>query len=93
MTVGTLLLRLYVGEAATLKDRRRIVRSFTDRLRRAFNVSVGEVGPPSVLRSCRIGVGIVGINKRQVNSALSKVVEFTGRERAMRLVDYEMEIL
>ena len=92
MTVGTLVLHLHIGEAATLKEKRRVVKSFRDRLRRAFNVSVGEVGALSALRSCRIGVGLVGINKQQVNSTLSKVVAFTERERDMSLVDYEMEI-
>jgi len=43
MFVGLLTLELHIAEARSLKDKRQILRSLKDRLRRKFNVAVAEL--------------------------------------------------
>ena len=43
MPVGVLQLEIFLPEAASLKDRRQVVRSVKDRLRHRFNGSVAEL--------------------------------------------------
>lgn len=43
MRVGALRVRLLLRQAQSLKDKRQVVRSISDRIRNAFNVSVAEV--------------------------------------------------
>ena len=44
MTVGVLQLELSIGDAMSLKDKRRVVLSLKDRISHAHNVSIAEVG-------------------------------------------------
>jgi uncharacterized protein YlxP (DUF503 family) len=43
MPVGLLTLELHLPEAQSLKDKRQVLRSLKDRLRRHFNVAVAEL--------------------------------------------------
>jgi len=42
-TVGVLTLELYLNHSHSLKDKRHVVQSLKDRLRRKFNVAVAEI--------------------------------------------------
>jgi len=93
MIVGVLELRIGIGDAQSLKDKRRVLKSLKDRLRRAFNVSVAEVDHNDVLRSAVLGVALVANDRRFVDSALSQVVEFVRRVPQLTLADYHLEML
>lgn len=92
MVVGTLSLKLAVFEAASLKDKRRVVKSIKDRLRGKFNVSVAEVGELELWQQAELGVALVGNDGQYVGSALDKVVDYVRRDRAASLVDYQIEL-
>ncbi|HET9785195.1 MAG TPA: DUF503 domain-containing protein [Terriglobales bacterium] len=61
MAVGWVQIEIVLPEAASLKDRRQVVRSVKDRLRRQFNVSVAELDPTPDLWQ-RATLGIAAIN-------------------------------
>jgi uncharacterized protein YlxP (DUF503 family) len=63
MVVGLLSLELHVGGARSLKDKRMVLRSVKDRLRR-FNVAVAELDHQDVWQ--RAGLGIVTIASTEV---------------------------
>jgi hypothetical protein len=42
--IGVLTLDIYVESSHSLKEKRHVVKSLTDRLRHKFNVSVAEIG-------------------------------------------------
>jgi uncharacterized protein YlxP (DUF503 family) len=92
MVVGTLKLTLAVFEAASLKDKRRVVRSLKDRLGNRFNVSVAEVGALDQRQRAELGVALVANDRRFVESCLDKVVDHVRLDRAASLVDYEIEV-
>lgn len=50
--VGLLHLEVVMNDAMTLKDKRRIVKSFKDRLAHRRNVSVAEVDHLDSIRRC-----------------------------------------
>jgi uncharacterized protein len=43
MPVGLLTLELHIPDAQSLKDKRQVLRSLKDKLRRQFNVAVAEL--------------------------------------------------
>jgi uncharacterized protein YlxP (DUF503 family) len=45
MTIGVLQLELRIGDAMSLKDKRRVIKSLKDRIAHGHNVSIAEVGP------------------------------------------------
>lgn len=44
MQIGVLQFEVFVDDSRSLKDKRRVIRSLKDRLRRKYNVSIAEVG-------------------------------------------------
>lgn len=74
MIVGTLEVEFQLDGCRSLKDKRRILRSLIDRLRRDFHASVAEVEDNDLWTSAVVGVAVVGREARQVESALQKIV-------------------
>ena len=61
MAVGWVRIEIVLPEAGSLKDRRQVVRSIKDRLRRQFNVSVAELDEDRDLWQ-RATLGIAAVN-------------------------------
>ena len=59
MFVGVGRLVIQIPGARTVKDRRRVVKSFKDRLRSKLPVSVAEVGDTEALQVATLGVAVV----------------------------------
>lgn len=75
MVVGILQFELLIHDAASLKEKRRVVRSVKDRLQRTFSVAIAEVGNLDVLNSAVLGLAVVGNEGRHVAEVLDHVVE------------------
>ena len=72
--VALLSLELHVPHARSLKDKRAVVRSVKDRLRR-FNVSVAEVDHQSLLQRCGLGIAAAGVSQVDVERLLRGAVD------------------
>jgi len=92
MIHGTVVLKFSIAEARSLKDKRRVLKSIKDRLRNKFNVSVAEIDAQEIYQSAVLAVAMVGSDKRYVEGALSKVVNFVRLAKGASLLDYETEI-
>ena len=53
--LGVLHLDVMVNDAVSLKDKRRVIKSFRDRTRARHNVSVAEVDAQNSIRRAEIG--------------------------------------
>jgi len=93
MVVGILTLRLSIGEARSLKEKRRVLKSFKDRTRNSFNVSVAEIEGHDTWTSSALAIAMIGTDRRYVNGALDAVVNAARRFPGAQLMDYEMEFL
>ncbi len=91
--VGVLHLRLNVAQAGSLKDKRRVVKSFKDRTRNRHNVSVAEVGGLDRHRYAELAVSMVANDRRYVESALQKIVNAAAMHRDMVLIDHDIDWL
>lgn len=92
MIVGVLTLELRILDSGSLKEKRRVLRSLYDRIRRLFNVSIAEVGGHDAWQSATLAVAVVTTDTRQAHRVLSTVVEFVERHGSVQLVDYSMEL-
>lgn len=93
MTVGILQLELGIGDAMSLKDKRRVVKSLKDRIAHANNVSVAEVGALDEHRRSIVAVAMVSNDARYVEGALSKIVDFVRSVGNAELMDYQIELI
>jgi len=88
MVVGVLRLTLHIEGAASLKDKRQVVRKVVDRLRSRFNVSVAEVGDNDIWQRARIGISAVANDHSFVNEVLDKCTRDAGS--IAEILDREM---
>ena len=91
--LGLLHLEFYVSQASSLKDKRRVLRSFKDRLANSHNVSVAEVDGMNSHRKAVLAIAMVGNDKRYLEGALQKIVNAAAAHRDMSLVNHELEWL
>jgi hypothetical protein len=93
MIVGVLQLELYIGDAMSLKDKRRVVKSLKDRIAHRHNVSVAEVGALDQHRRSILAVAMVSNDSGYVEGALSKLVDFVRTVSKAELVEYQIDLL
>src|SRR2546429_4954872 len=72
MPVGLLTLELHIPDAQSLKDKRQVLRSLKDRLRRDFNVAVAELEHHDRWQRSVVGGVTVSNEKKNVNGELQR---------------------
>ncbi len=93
MVVGILKISMLLPENGSLKGKRRVVKSILGRVRSKFNVAAAEVEDNDLWQRAGLGVTMVGNDRRFVNSALDKVLDFIEREAEAEIVDSQIELL
>ena len=93
MIVGVLQLELTIGDAMSLKDKRRVVKSIKDRIAHGHNVSIAEVGALDLHRTAILGVAMVANERKYIEGALSKIVDFIRTVPQADLVDYQIDLM
>jgi uncharacterized protein YlxP (DUF503 family) len=93
MTIGVLHLELAIPGALSLKDKRRAVKSFKDRIAHAHNVSIAEVASLDAHRRAEIAVVMVSNDRRYVEGALQIIANKAAMDREMVLTDWNIEWL
>ena len=93
MHVGILQVEISIPDAMSLKDKRQVVKSLKDRIAHGHNVSIAEVGALDEHRRSVIGMAMVSNDKRYVEGALSKLVDFIRMVPQASLIDYQIELL
>jgi len=93
MIIGILSLDVRVGSSNSLKDKRRVIKSLTTRIRNSFNVSISEVGSQDLWQRSELGVAFLTTEVRFAQSVLAKIVDFVERHRDITLIDSKIEII
>jgi len=93
MVIGSALIELDIPASASLKDKRRVVRSVVARLRREYNLSVAEVGDLDQWRRAEIGIVTVSNDSRYAHGLLEKAVAAVAEWRLdCNIASYQVEI-
>ena len=93
MFVGVLRLSFRIPGSHSLKDRRRVVRSFKDRVQARLRVSVAEVGALDEHRGAVIGVAVVSNEASRCDELLAAARSMAATLRDAVLVDCATEIV
>ena len=93
MPVGLLTLELHIPDAHSLKDKRQIVRSLKDRLRRHFNVAVAEMEYQDVWQRSIIAVVTLSTAEQHVEESLQLVLKEADRLLGPVLVNHVVEMI
>jgi hypothetical protein len=89
MAIVSLTLELHIEQAQSLKDRRQVVRSLKEKLRRGFNISIAEMDEAVTWQSATIGVTAISRSRdylsglmRQVEDAAVRIANDLGAQVA-----------
>lgn len=82
--VGLLSVDLFISDALTLKDRRRVVKSLLQRLANRHNVSVADLGPDGASHHASLAVTCVANDTGHVHTVLNA---------ALRLIEAEPRVV
>ena len=95
MPIAQLTLELRIEHAHSLKDRRQVVRSLKDQLRKGFNVSVAELDEAVTWQSATIGVVAISSSRDYLRGQLelaeraaSRIVAELGADLADSFWDF-----
>ena len=93
MFVGVLRLTFHVPHARSLKDKRRVVLKFRDRVRARFDVSIAEVAEQDKLQRAVFGVSVVSSDAAVCDSVLEQVAHVAETQEDAVLTDRETEVV
>lgn len=93
MFVGVLRLTFHVPHARSLKDKRRVVLKFRDRVRARFDVSIAEVAEQDRLQRAVFGIAVVSSDAAVCDSVLEQVARAAETQEDAVLTDRETEVV
>ena len=94
MHVGVCRLTLHLPEASSLKEKRQVARSLSDRIRNRFNVAVAEVEDADMRQRLTLGVCCVSNDRGHADAMLSSLISFIEESRFdVELLDIQTEII
>lgn len=91
--VGTAVLQIRIAESRSLKDKRRVIRSLKDRLRKHHNVAVAEVAHQSSWQDATVVAVTVSSTAGHAESVIDAVGRESERILGRSLVDVEIETM
>jgi len=94
MVIGVCTIELQVPGSASLKDKRRIVKSVIARVRNTYNVSIAEVDHQDSWQLATLAVACVATDPGYAHGLLERVVSSLEEGRqGLVLLNYETELL
>lgn len=93
MIVGTLIVRLIIREARTLKDKRQVVQSIKDKLSNSFNVSVAEIESLDNPRIAVLGMAMVSNEAQHAKTALGQIVSALRAHPIAEMSSHELDTM
>lgn len=92
MIIGSVIFELGIGQAFSLKDKRRIMLGLKDRLKNKFNVSISEIGSHDIWNRADLAVVTVSADRQRVESVLSSVMDFVEKYFEVEIISINEEI-
>jgi uncharacterized protein YlxP (DUF503 family) len=93
MFVGIARVTLSIPGAASLKDKRSVLRKLLDRTRAKFNVAAAEVGDQDLWQKATVGFAVVGNEQRFVTQCLDTLLHFVEELYLAPVIDRHSEVL
>lgn len=94
MNIGVCKITLRIPENQSLKGKRHVVRSVTERVRNKFNVAIAEVDTGDKWQIATLGICYVSNDGRHANEVMSHIVDYITTSRLdVEVLDCEIELV
>ena len=92
MIIGVLTIEASIGEAHSLKDKRRVIKSLTDRIRAKFNVSIAQIGALDAWQSTELGLTMVSNDQAHIHKVFTTIVDYIEARGELVITDYRIQM-
>ncbi|NMB47188.1 MAG: DUF503 domain-containing protein [Firmicutes bacterium] len=93
MVVGIVRLGLHISDCQSLKEKRSIIKSLTQRLRNKFNAAIAEIADQDLWQKSTIGAAVIGNSTAHASSQLQSIIDFIEKQPMVLIITIETEIL
>jgi uncharacterized protein YlxP (DUF503 family) len=93
MVIGVLQVELFIGDSASLKDKRRVVMSLKDKLHRLNGVAVAEVDKLEAHQLAVLGIVSVSNSAAHSQGVLSRILDQLRKNPRFVLNGHQTEII
>jgi hypothetical protein len=94
MNIGVARVSFRLPENMSLKGKRGVIKSISNRVRNKFEVAVAEVDDNDAWQLATIGLCCISNDRRHSNQVVSKAVDFiVNGHFDVEVLDYETEII
>src|SRR5436190_7399146 len=93
MFVGIVRIELHLPAAASLKEKRSVVRALKERIRHRVQAAVAEVDHQDLWQRAALGVAVVSGERRQVSEMLDAVRQIVERQVEAQVLDWQEQLL
>ncbi|PIE24140.1 MAG: hypothetical protein CSA62_04880 [Planctomycetota bacterium] len=93
LVIAVLQFELEIPWATSLKDKRGVVKSLKDRIRRKFNVSISETEDLDEHNTATLAAVMAGSDHRYMNGALDKLLAVLRELPNATLTDFQLEFI
>ncbi|MFZ4616090.1 MAG: DUF503 domain-containing protein [Rectinemataceae bacterium] len=90
MVVSLIQIIFEIPESSSLKDKRSVVSSAKERIRRKFRVSCAEVDLLDSLRFAQIGAALVSNSREFGETVMNRILSFVEGELALKVHDSQI---
>lgn len=92
MTVGLLQLIIMIPGSSSLKDKRRVLLSLKDKLRKRYNISISEVDHHDKWQKSTLAIAKVDKERSMMDKAFCNIVDYIRDFNNVELIDYQTEL-
>ncbi len=89
--VGFYQLEIYIPGACSLKEKRFVLKSLRDRIRRKFNVSIAELEWNEKWQRSLLGIVMVSNENRLIESSFTKILNLIDNDGRVEVIDRHLE--
>lgn len=93
MVIGVLQVELFIGDASSLKDKRRVVMSLKDRLHQSNGVAIAEVDKLDAHQVAVLGIVAVSNSSSHAQGVLDRILDQLRKSPKFVLNAHQMEML
>ncbi len=93
MTIGILKIIYHLPYSQTLKNKRQILRSIKDILKKKFNISISEIDYMNLWQKSLIGISMISSEQSFINSNFNKIISEFECFKNGYIADYNTEYL
>ena len=93
MIVGAAIVEIRIHGSRSLKQRRGVVRSITQRVSNRYNLSIAEVGGQDSWQRAELGLCSAGSDRQRVRSLIESAVAFIEELHLAEIIAVDIEVM